>query len=95
MCPLAFPAEQGGRVARVQFRMRVARADEYSVRDAASAPRRVSAQLRAAAQLPRRCYAATAPPSLLAPHSARPAPAHLAMSCGRLSAAQARAWLGG
>ena len=67
---------------------------EYSVREAASAPRCLSVPLRAAAQLPPRGYAATATPSLLAPHSARLAPAHLVMSCGRLSAAQARAWLG-
>jgi hypothetical protein len=57
-----------------------------------NAPRSLGAW--AAAQLPPHRYAATATPSLLAPNIARPAPAHFATSCGRLSAAQARAWLG-
>ena len=66
-----------------------ARAESTTLRDAASAPRSLGAW--AAAQLLPHRYAATATPSLLAPNIARLAPAHLATSCGRLSAAQARA----
>eukprot|EP00964_Phaeocystis_antarctica_P039671 scaffold22688_cov55-Phaeocystis_antarctica.AAC.5 len=61
---------------------------ESTLRDAAS-PSILGAW--AAAQLRPSRYAATATPSLLAPNIARPAPAHFATSCGRLSAAQARA----